>query len=325
MTDMQRDKTKLVIDCSAESRAAFALAAALADSDADILAVLVSSGAFCADESAQWIHNLLAACGRRDIPVYCGRSDARKVKDDTASAKTLGLEHNHPCRFESLPSLGLAESEYEVLQPDAADALIDILGRHPAQSVTLLALGALTNIRDAYSRNPGSIKKAKRIVSCGGSVLYGDVTACSELNYWLDPDAAAAVFACGIPVDMVGLNFTDETAFSCSWLKKFEDAPVYGALVKKYLDLRCAGDNPNEVCMVSLPQLLAVFAATAPCLFTWLPVHAEISCTAVTRGEALVDMVDAWKQEKNARIAISVQITALMEMLTGILLQGAAS
>jgi inosine-uridine nucleoside N-ribohydrolase len=44
----------------------------------------------------------------------------------------------------------------------------------------------------------------------GGTTLGGNVTPAAEFNIYVDPEAAAVVFASGIPIKMFGLNVTHE-------------------------------------------------------------------------------------------------------------------
>ena len=43
----------------------------------------------------------------------------------------------------------------------------------------------------------------------GGAIAEGNVTPAAEFNIWVDPEAAAPVFASDIDVTMVGLDVTD--------------------------------------------------------------------------------------------------------------------
>ena len=54
-----------------------------------------------------------------------------------------------------------------------------------------------------------------RIVVMGGAVAVpGNVTPGAEFNFYVDPEAAAAVFAAGLPIDLVPLDVTKQVVLS---------------------------------------------------------------------------------------------------------------
>ena len=72
----------------------------------------------------------------------------------------------------------------------------------------LVPTGSLTNVAQLLDRHP-DVRPA-RIVLMGGSIGLGNITPAAEFNIWADPEAAAAVFASGIDITMVGLDVTHE-------------------------------------------------------------------------------------------------------------------
>ena len=77
-----------------------------------------------------------------------------------------------------------------------------------AEPVTLFATGPLTNVAAALERVER--ERIREVVWMGGSTERGNRTPYAEFNAWVDPDAAAAVLASGVPFTMVGLNLTHQ-------------------------------------------------------------------------------------------------------------------
>jgi purine nucleosidase/pyrimidine-specific ribonucleoside hydrolase len=91
---------------------------------------------------------------------------------------------------------------------DGADLILRTVKEFPDRLV-LVALGPLTNLAVALQRDPEALRRCARIVVMGGAVSAGgNVTPVAEFNMYVDPDAAAAVFETGLPIDLVPLDVT---------------------------------------------------------------------------------------------------------------------
>ncbi|WP_442782641.1 nucleoside hydrolase [Collimonas fungivorans] len=99
--------------------------------------------------------------------------------------------------------------------PPAVDFLLQQIRQHPGQ-VTLIALGPLTNIGAAITRDPATFGKLKRVVMMGGSVRAGyrkseyaaPRPADKEYNIAADIPAAQKLFTSGVPIVMMPLDST---------------------------------------------------------------------------------------------------------------------
>ena len=75
--------------------------------------------------------------------------------------------------------------------------------------MTLCALGPLTNIALALTREPDIAGRIKQIVLMGGGFFEGgNVTPAAEFNIYVDPQAADVVFRSGIALVMMPLDVT---------------------------------------------------------------------------------------------------------------------
>ena len=78
--------------------------------------------------------------------------------------------------------------------------LLSTLLRDAADPVTLVATGPLTNVALLMRSAPALHERIAAISLMGGSLGAGNITPAAEFNIWADPDAAAIVFASGIPI-----------------------------------------------------------------------------------------------------------------------------
>jgi inosine-uridine nucleoside N-ribohydrolase len=103
---------------------------------------------------------------------------------------------------------------------DAADLILDTAERFGGQLV-LLALGPLTNVALALERDRERLSRVARIVVMGGAVAVpGNVTPAAEFNFFVDPEAAAAVLGAGLPIELVPLDVTRQVLLTSAALRK---------------------------------------------------------------------------------------------------------
>lgn len=88
--------------------------------------------------------------------------------------------------------------------------------------VTLVPVGPLTNIAVAMRMEPGIIPKIREIVLMGGAYGTGNVTPSAEFNIYADPEAARVVFTSGVPITMMGLDLTNQTACTMDVIERME-------------------------------------------------------------------------------------------------------
>lgn len=74
--------------------------------------------------------------------------------------------------------------------------MIDVLEKEEAGSVTVIALGPLTNVATAHKLNPAVFSRAKRVLWMGAAIdVPGNTTPCAEFNLFADPYAGAYLFS----------------------------------------------------------------------------------------------------------------------------------
>jgi purine nucleosidase len=90
---------------------------------------------------------------------------------------------------------------------DAVAALAGWLDKQPEGQGTIVAVGPLTNLARLFVRRPGFGREIADFVIMGGAIGPGNATPEAELNIWVDPDSAAAIFA-SVPATIVPLDIT---------------------------------------------------------------------------------------------------------------------
>jgi inosine-uridine nucleoside N-ribohydrolase len=167
---------------------AYALALLMDRREVTLLGVTTTYGQ--TRERAELAAKLLTVMGRGDVPVYAGRTGPAKIGRQYEWARGF-----HGANLKSEPAAEFMRREIE---------------RAPGQ-VTLIGIGALTNIGDLLTAHPEVRGKIKRIVIMGGAVYTGynnQAPPVVEWNIRCDPAAARVVYASGVPLVMAGLEVT---------------------------------------------------------------------------------------------------------------------
>lgn len=102
--------------------------------------------------------------------------------------------------------LGLEEGG-SVAREHAVVRLIRFL-EESASPATLVAIGPLTNIGVLLTMRPDLAPNIGELVIMGGGFSGGNASKHAELNIWVDPHAAHAVFASGVPIVLAPLDIT---------------------------------------------------------------------------------------------------------------------
>ncbi|HEX3862335.1 MAG TPA: nucleoside hydrolase [Stellaceae bacterium] len=138
--------------------------------------------------------------GRGDIPVYAGcPRPIGPLQPDAAAA------HGE----EGLGNLVLPPPAVAPRSQHGVAFLIETLRDAEPHSLTLCALGPLTNIATALVMGPDITRGVAELVIMGGG-SHGNVTPAAEFNIHADPQAARVVFDSLLPITLVPLDVTEQ-------------------------------------------------------------------------------------------------------------------
>lgn len=218
------EKVVLDTDIGDDIDDAYALALLVNLPNAKLLGVTTAYGE--TQKRAELAAKLLHVYGRDEVPVYAGRAGSAKI----------GRQYEWAQGFHSSA----------MKSGDAAVFLKNTIEKNPGQ-VTLIGIGALTNIADMLTRFPEVKPKIKRIVIMGGSVHLGynnQAPPGVEWNIKCDPPAAKIVYGSGVPLVMAGLEVTTMMQFDAERQRKLFAAgtPMTDALAA--LTRLWGNDNP---------------------------------------------------------------------------------
>lgn len=209
MTETRR----IIIDTDPGQDDAVAILLALASPELEVIGITVVAGNVPLPLTEKNARKICELAGRSDLKVFAGA--IRPMVRELVTA-----EHVHGKT--GLDGPQLPEPSMRLQDQYAVDFLVETLMREESGSVTLCALGPLTNIALALIREPRIAPRVRELVVMGGGFFEGgNITASAEFNIYVDPHAADVVFCAGIPTVVMPLDVTHKALASAARVAAF--------------------------------------------------------------------------------------------------------
>lgn len=300
----------VIIDTDAGSDDLMAIAFLLSRPDIHVEAITVVNGMAHVQSGGRNVLRLLELAGRRDIPVYLGR--------ETPLSGSAEFPAEWRQTSDDLPGVTLPDATRAPESESAAEFLSKRLSEaaHPVQ---ILATGPLTNLAEAFTRNPRAARTVREIVIMGGAVhvagnlgdsgMFKTANSAAEWNIFIDPEAAKAVFASGAPIRLVALDATQRVPIDMALLEQFESHAKTPLAVFVSQVLKTNYDNIKQGFYFAWDPLAAV-ALTNPAVVTFRPMAIEISDDPEEIGRTM----EIKKPRANAQVAIDADALRFREV-----------
>ncbi len=273
-------RTKLLLDCDPGLDDALALLLAHSDPDLELVAVTTVGGNVDLASTTRNARALREYLGFVDVPIAAGAADPL-----VRAAENAAHVHGEA----GLGNVRLPAATIPASDRHAVDVIIETLRAAPGE-VHLVATGPLTNIALAIAREPRVVEWAASFVIMGGSFTRGNATVAAEFNMYADPEAAAAVFAGGWQVVMIGLDLTLQAIATPAVVDRMRSlGPIGNDLV---VPLATFWVDPNDADWSgqAVHDVCAVAYIARPELFRSRPARVEIETQGqFTSGMTVVD------------------------------------
>lgn len=302
----------IIIDTDPGQDDAVAILLALASpEDVTVLGITAVAGNVALALTARNARMICEVAERPGIRVFAGC-------DRPLAHSLVTAEHVHGKT--GLDGPDLPDPEMALQDQHGVDFIIETLRAEPARSVTLCALGPLTNIATALSRAPDIADRVQEIVLMGGAYFeVGNITPAAEFNIYVDPEAAEIVFKSGIKLTVMPLDVTHKAlvteprndAFAAlgthagrtvaAWTEFFEryDREKYGSPGAPLHD----------------PTVIAYLIR--PDLFSGRHINVEIETgSALTRGMTVADWWRVTDRPANAMFMGDLDAEGFFDLLT---------
>ncbi len=303
---------RIIIDTDPGIDDAVAILLALAaPEELAVLGIVAVAGNLPLAQTERNARQVCELAGRPDLAVHAGC--ARPLVRPPATAA-----HIH--RDSLGDRLHLPEPAMPLKAQHGVDFLIDTLRADEAGTVTLCALGPLTDIAMALVKAPDIAPRIGELVVMGGAGFeIGNVTPAAEFNIHADPHAAAIVLDSGIPIAMIPLDATHQVLSTPPRLAALNAlgnrcGPAVAGLLADFDEARSGtfgarGRALHDPCVVA--YLLC------PALFAGREVNVAVETgSPLTLGMTVVDWWGVTGRRANARFMTTVDADGFYALLT---------
>lgn len=302
--------TRIIIDTDPGQDDAVAILLALASPEIEVAGIVAVAGNVPLHLTETNVRKICQLAGRIDIRVFAGASRPLVRKLVTA-------EYVHGKT--GLDGPDLPEPDMPLQVQDGVDFIIECLRHEPSQSLTLCALGPLTNIALALIKAPDIAPRIKQIVLMGGGCFEGgNVTPAAEFNIYVDPHAAAIVFGSGVPIIVMPLDMTHKALTTKARVDRFRhgDTPVMKAVALWIDYFERFDENKYGTDGGPLHDPTVVAWLIRPHLFSGRDCNVEIeTASELTMGMTVIDWWGVTGRAKNAHVIGSVDADGFFDLI----------
>lgn len=297
----------ILIDTDPGQDDAVALLLAFASREAlDLRAVTTVSGNVGIEKTTLNALRVRDLAGRADVPVYAGASSPILFPLETAEFISGP---------DGLAGANLPPAASAAQDGHAVDAIIRIVREAHVGSITLCALGPLTNVALALRLAPDIASRLAEIVVMGGAMALGNVTPAAEYNFYVDPHAAAIVLGAGVRITLFGLHATHQALASP---RHIEGLAALGNRTGRAVQGMLTRPRPGGLGTTAHPM-------HDPCVIAWLlwpdlfkgrDCYVEVATEAgPLRGRSTIDWNNRLKRTPNVFVVNEVDADAFFDRL----------
>lgn len=290
-------KEKIIIDTDPGIDDAVALAIALFNETVDVKLITTVAGNVSLEKVTANALRLLTFWGKK-VPVAKG-AEKPFIQKFVDAAGIHGQSGMDGFDFPE-PDMSLLVKEH------AVNKMREVIMAE--KTITLVAIGPLTNVALLFALYPEVKTHISRIVLMGGSLTRGNKGVMAEFNFATDPHAAKMVFDAGVPLVMAGLDVGWQSAVlpedTTKLLTMGKTGQMVHALFKKYRSGTFAtGLRMYDAC--------AVAYLLKPEIFKTADVFVDIELSGkLTSGCSVVDLKGYLKQTANATVCTEIDPVA---------------
>ncbi|HET6238324.1 MAG TPA: nucleoside hydrolase [Acetobacteraceae bacterium] len=296
----------IIIDADPGQDDAVAMLLAFAASDRlEIRAITTVAGNVSVAQTTANALRIRDLAERPGVPVIAGMAAPMVLALETAE---------FVCGPDGLAGADLLEPDSSAEPGHAVAAIIRLLRAAEPGSVTLAALGPLTNVAMALRLAPDIVPAIARVVVMGGALGLGNMTPAAEFNFYVDPHAARVVLEAGIRTILFGLHATHQALVSPDHLTRLRGLSNRAGSVTHAMLTR---PRPGGLGTTAHPM-------HDPCVIGWLlwpelfegrDCYIHITTEGELRGRSTIDWHDRQRRPPNAFVVNAIDADTLFDRM----------
>ena len=290
--------TPLVIDCDPGIDDAVGLAMAVGSPEIELRGVTTVTGNVAVALATDNALRLLETFGRPDVPVAAGATRGiARTKPEHAAIHGLN----------GVGGVELPEPRGRPRPEHAVEFLAGVLREAAPHTVTIAAIGPLTNLALLTTLHPELTSRIDRVVMMGTTSGPGNVTPVSEYNVWAYPEAAQRVLVgSGLSICVVELAVTRRATLDDTQLARLRAGSVRGALLADMVG-GYANDAPKG--LRALHDAVVLAAIAEPGLLLTRPATVEVDTgTGDTRARTTFTPAAAGGVDADVQLAVDLDV-----------------
>ena len=267
--------------------------------------------------------NVPLALTQKNARIICELAERRDIKifagcDRPMRRALVTAEHVHGKT--GLDGPVMDDPTMPLQEQHAVDFIIETLRNEPANTVTLVPIGPLTNIATAFAKAPEIIERVQEIVLMGGAYFeVGNITPAAEFNIYVDPEAAKDVFASGVPITVMPLDVTHKALTTKERIAAFRSLNTrVGTMAAEWTDFFERFDIEKYGSKgAPLHDPCTIAYLIKPDLFTGRHINVEIETNSeLTRGMTVADWWGVTDRTANAYFVGDINAEGFFQLLT---------
>jgi len=301
-------RRRVILDCDPGHDDAMAILLAAASPGLELLAITTVAGNQTLDKVTLNARRVCSVAGIRDVPIAAG-CERPMVRDRLIADSIHGTS--------GLDGPAWSDTTVEEDPRNGVELMASALREAP---LTIVATGPLTNVGTLLQREPGLAARIERVVLMGGAIGLGNWTPSAEFNIHADPEAAATLFASGLPITMVPLEVTHRALATPDVLARIDALGTPVAQMAATL-LRYFADTYERVFGFPAP------AVHDPCAVAWLldpgvvetrHLNVAIDITpGLSYGRTVCDVYRTTGRPANADVGIDLDADRFWKLMIG--------
>ena len=303
-------KKKIIIDTDPGQDDAVAILLALASPELDVMGITCVAGNVELELTTINACKICELAEKRETIVLAGA--AKPFARSLVTAK-------HVHGKTGLDGIELPMPKMKISEVHAVEFIIETLRTSKMKEITLCALGPLTNLALAMTKEPKIKSKIDQIVLMGGGFFEGgNITPAAEFNIFVDPEAASIVLNSGVKIIMMPLDVTHKVLATKNFIEKMKSiGSSSGRAVAGLLDFFGRYDSKkygSDGAPLHDPNVIAYLLK--PHYYAGKDINVEIELKSdLTLGMTVADWWHVTRKRKNVHFITDVNTDLVLDLL----------